>query len=442
MCPEKPLPGTFSIVINYPLNDMLLVIQKLKVYGPALAVIIVWWTLAFNSKSYLPQTDVSSLDHSFDNSSEAMSTGTPIIINRDSLKQALAGDFALMTKLIADWDIDAQLLEIKGINNIQRLPNIDFLRAQMLGRAITSPNKNELIHLQDKSDVHEVIDDMNNKISLKTKYTRFLPQTYTAASFLLALIPPSQIVALPNKLREQIDLYPKSMTDLILLDIDRFNSEKLFEEGPEIAFVAHYSHPSTLQALKNQGIQLYMMKDLNTFQAITEELMHIGRLVNRPIEAELMKLFLVAASITLDNKLMLLTQNFSKIQSPLPKVLYLNYHHNFSIPSPKTLTGQFLKKIAAWDISLKYGEKHGPYDVWTIPIDKEHIVNLDPDCLIIVTEHPQAVEEQIMQDSALQQIKAVRNRHLYFVSECIQQSPCQYIILAYSDLIDALAGIQ
>lgn len=420
-----------------------MVFSRLKVYGPALAIIIIWWTLAFGTKPPSLQPTELSLSHSSpQNATEATSSASSIDIQRDSLKQALAGDFALMMRLITDWDVDAQLLQAKGFNDIERLPSSDFLRAQMLGRALMSPYKNELVRLQKESNIHDVIDDTNNKISLKIKYRRFLPQTYAAASFLLALVSPSQIVALPSRLREQIELYPKSVTDQIFLDIDRFNAEKLFEADPEIAFVARYSHPSTLQALRNQGIQLYMMEDLNTLQAITNELMNIGRLVARPIEAELMKLFLFSASMALDNKLLLLKNQYIKINKPLPTLLYVNHHHNFSIPTFKTLTGHFLQKMASWDITLKHAEEHGLHEMWTIPIDREHIVNLNPDCLIVATEHPQAIEKQILQDSALQQISAVRNRNIYFISESIQQSSCQYILLAYYDLIDALMRVK
>ncbi|MBA3815825.1 MAG: ABC transporter substrate-binding protein [Parachlamydiaceae bacterium] len=419
-----------------------LIFSKFKVYGLALTLIIVWWAIAFSPKSYLSQTIDISLEKLISTSIEDQNIVAHINVDRSSLKQALGGDFALMTRLIADWDIDAQLLEAKGFSDIQRLPHRDFLRTQLLGRAITNPNKNELIRLKSESVIPAVTDDLSNKINLKDKYRRFLPQTYSSASFLLALVPPSQIVALPSRLREKTELYPKALTDLIRLDIDRYNAEKLFEERPEIAFVAHYSHPSTLQALRSQGIQLYMMKELNTLEAINQELMNIGRLVDRPIEAELMQFFLSAASIALDNKLTLMNNHLFKMHKPLPTVLYVNYHHNFSIPTAKTLTGHFLRKIATWDISLKYGEDHGLHELWTIPIDKEHIVNLNPDCLIIVAEHPKALEEQMLHDAALQQIKAVKNHQLYFVNECIQQSPCQYIILAYCDLIDALASIK
>lgn len=398
-----------------------MLIERIKVYGLALAFILIWWAAAFGKFNSVPviasSTPLITPHHIID---------LPISVDRAQLKQALSGDFALMNQLIAEWDIDAQILESNGCSGIQRLPKDEFLRAQSLGRLLNHRNYYNRIFIS----------------SEKSKERRFLPQTYAAASFLLALASPSQIIALPNKLREQTDLYPKELTDLILLDINRYNSEKLFNEQPEIAFVAHYSHPASLLALKNQGIQLYLMNDLNTLQAISEELVTVGHLIGRPIEAELMQHFLTAAMIALDNKLTLLKQEFLNGNKPFPKVLYVNYYQNFSVPTSKTLTGHFLQKIPEWDISLNYGKDHKLNHMWSISIDKEHLVGINPDCLIIASEHPQSVKEHIINDHALQNINAVRHQQLYFVNESIQQSPCQYSILAFSDLVDSLARMQ
>lgn len=393
--------------------------ERLKVYGLGLSFIVTWWTFAFFDTSCMSQDISISLENSIEDiSKKTIPDHTTIHIDRDLLMKALAGNSSLMMQLIADWDIDAQLLQVNGFKEIQRLPQNDFLKVHLLAR-----------HIKDK------------KVSLD-QHLRFLPQTYSAASFLLALLPASQIVALPNSLREQTELYPKEITDNIPLDINRYNSEKLFQEAPKIAFAAQYSDPATLQALKDQGIQLYLTKDFNTLEDISEELLNIGQLIDRTHEAELMQLFLTAATIALDNQLLLLKQHFSIIDKPLPRVLYLNYHQNFSIPTSKTLTAYFLQKIEDWDMTLKYGEDRGLKDIWTVPIDKEHLLNLNPDCLIIATEHPLVVKESIINDNALQNIKAVRNRHLYFIKESIQQSPSQYIILAYFDLVDSLLRVR
>ncbi len=42
----------------------------------------------------------------------------------------------------------------------------------------------------------------------------------------------------------------EELTNRIPLNIDRYNSEKLYMANPQVAFVAHYSHPSVLQALR------------------------------------------------------------------------------------------------------------------------------------------------------------------------------------------------
>ena len=266
-----------------------------------------------------------------------------------------------------------------------------------------------------------------------------MPQTYAAASFLLALAPANEIVALPGRLRGQEHLYPRALTDQIPLDIERYNAEKLFRAHPEIAFVAHFSHPATIETLANQGVILYTMKNPASLQDISHELMHIGNIISRPLEAELLSLFIDAAMLALDNRLQILTKEFDAADIKPPRLLFLNYHQNFSIPTKKTLTGQLLKRIGAWDISLPYSEANEQSHEWMMmPIDKERLINLDPECLVIAAENPQAVEREIRQDIALKQLSAVRNNRLYFVDESIHHSPSQYIVLAYYDIIQAL----
>lgn len=414
----------------------------LKVYGLVTLLIVGWWTLAFKPKPNIKTSKGIAKESVHKKNTFLPSSNTSLtLVNRDDLKKALAGNFALMTKLIADWDIDAQILQSEGIESIQRLPPQDFLRSQLLGRLIQKSRPDELVKLSNILRTKQVVDDKGSVINLEKPYRRFLPQTYAAASFLLALSSPDQVVALPKRLREQIQIYPKDITDKISLDIDRYNAEKLFLTKPEVAFIAHYSHPATIQALSNQGMVLYMMKNLNTLTDITSELLAIGNIINRPLEAELLKSFMDAAVLAIDNSLAALTRHYAAIDKKLPSVLFVNCHKNFSIPTPKTLTGHLLEKIREWDISLRYVAQNEQTDLWTMPIDKEHILKLNPDCLIIAAENSQALMVEIYNDPALRQLSAVQEDKLYFVDEAIQQSPSQYIILAYHDLFQVLANL-
>lgn len=359
-------------------------------------------------------------------------------IDRDMLHQALSGDSKLMARLIADWDIDAQILDSKGFNGIKRISRTDFLQSQALIRTLQNEESVKKSTALLKQQNPYVMDDAGNLIDLKYPYKKFLPQTFASASFLLSLVPPAQIVALPRRLREQTQLYPKSLTNDIPLDIDRYNAEKLFQARPEVAFIAHYSHPATIQALTNQGVALYTMKDIKSLPDISEELTRLGNITDRPLQAELMKIFIDAAIAAIDNQQTVLLKHFYQHRQQMPRVLVVNFHQGFSVPTSNTLTGQLLSRMQSLDITLQYVLDSDQPNGWSVPIDRERLLNLDPDFLVVATDNEAAIAKEINNDKALQGLSAVRQNRLVFIDESIQKTPSQFVVLAYHDLIQAL----
>lgn len=381
----------------------------LKVYLLPLFFILGWWLIAFGPiASINPQK-------TFKSPRKLVDVKQAFQINRELLLQALGGNYHLMLKLISEWDSDAQLMIKAGFSEIQRT---DF---------------SALLQFR-PSDITHVFDDTGRQINIEYISKKYLPQTYTAASFLLALCSPEEIVALPRHMREQIQLYPKPLTDQIPLDIDRYHSEKLFNISPEIAFVSHYSHPATLQALSEQNITLYTIKNLNSLQDISDELLNIGFAVKKSVQAHLLNLFIHSAMTALDNKLKV---SYSR-SSRKPQILYLNYHQTFSIPSPNSLIGELLKRTNAIDLSSSYLSEKNLSQEWAIPIDKEQILYINPDYLIIATENKDLLEEKIYADHAFQHLSALESNQVYFVDEAVQQSQSQYFVLAYYDLVSIL----
>lgn len=410
-------------------------VKIITAYTLVILFVVGWWFFAFEHPSN--RSFATGLKNQANEQKFAPPDLTLSSIDRALLQQALAGDFSLMAKYIADWDIDAQLLQSIGFESAKRLPAAEFLRSQLLIR-----QKDQLPQLEKKNVNQEfLVDAAGGKIDLTKNYNLFLPQTYAAASFLLAIAPTDQIVALPRRLREQVQLYPKSLTDKIPLDIDRHNGEKLFQAKPEIAFVAHYSHPATVQALQNQGVVIYTMKNLTSLQDIDDELLRIGSITNRMQQAEMLKIFIDAAMLALDNKQLLLVHHYEQNHAPFPKVLVLNFHQNFTAPTRKSLTGQILIRLNHFDITTKGAIKNENTSDWMVPIDKERLINLDPDCIIIATDNEAALEKEIRSDPALNRLSAVKKSHLYFVDEAIHHSPTQYVVLAYYDLIQALGNL-
>jgi iron complex transport system substrate-binding protein len=99
---------------------------------------------------------------------------------------------------------------MQGISSIQRLTRQKFLLSQMLSRKIAARSS--------KNDPAQKL--------------KFLPQTYVSASFLMAFVPSSQIVAIPKGLRKLTQIYPHSVMELIPYDIDRYHTEILSKPIP------------------------------------------------------------------------------------------------------------------------------------------------------------------------------------------------------------------
>lgn len=402
-------------------------------YAVPLATILIWWTFAF--KQYIsnkPDTPHTSFKKEKKQPSVIQYLS---FLKRDKLHKALSGDFNLMIRLITDWDHDAQIMEHFGFQDIKRLSKNDFLRCQLLSRQIHSSK--DLTSYEMHLTTSYVEDDNGNLFDLSKSYRRFLPQSYVAASFLLALCKPESIVALPKGMREQKNIYPLEITNLIQLDIDRFNTEKMYEAKPEIAFVADYSHPSTIHALQKQGIPLFTLKHVNSPEDIQNALIKIGNVINRPVEAELLHYFVEAAMQAIDNRFKILNATFNLADSQ-PKVLFLKHYLTFSTPTSNILSGKLLKRIG---VSHLIGDRLSKNQfAWTIPIHQEQILEIDPDYIIVSTNNIEASKKTILKEPVFDIIMRGQNKKIAFVNDGVQESPSQYIVLAYYDLFEALTS--
>lgn len=396
-----------------------------------------WWLAAFRPA----RGQESKTEFDFDLKNQLSNASFPFQLSsmdRGDILKALNGDLPLMVKLISDWDLDGQILEGQGLIGIKRLPQDALLRTHLLDRIFRNTPREELLALQSAYRLKGIIDDNGSIIPLKENFQFFLPQTHVAASFLLALAEPSQIVAIPKGIREQTQLYSPQLTSQIKFDIDRYNGEHFFQTKPQVAFVSHYSHPATLQALQNQGIQLFSLNTVETLPDIRNALIRIGNVINRPFEAELLTIFMEGAMLAVDNRL----KAFDHCQGTHyagQRLLYLNYHMQYTSPSSKTLTWQLLERLGVSQC-LPEALISAHASDWSIPMDQEQIVSYSPDCLILATSNREFTARQIESTFAFHTLPAVCQQRVFFVDETVQHSPSQYIVLAYYDLGNALSG--
>lgn len=385
--------------------------QRLSVYVIFGGFILCWWVLAMHSPKpfvSIAQHSIVSMSHDQKNDLLFFLPLSNLDEERKMIHQALEGNSELMAKLIAEWDIEAQLLHTNRVES-KRLPTEKFLNSQRIGKKLKHAPSSKI----------------------KSSY---LPQTYASASFLLALIEPEQIVALPKGFRDQNNLHASRLTDKIPLDIDNYHAEQLYQMHPEVAFVATYSHPATIETLRDQGIAICTLKDFETFADIQETIRDLGTITHQEMKAELLALFIEAAFYSIDNRLLALK---TTLQTVNQRILYLNCTNSYSIPTNKTLMGKLLARLGMND-KIEESILQADHSQWSISISIEQIIQLQPDFLVItVPSKDERLVQKFFEEPAFATLPAIQNQNLYVVDEAIQDSPTQYIVLAYFDLFQA-----
>jgi iron complex transport system substrate-binding protein len=419
--------ASFQLLISHPWLSSSLLLYFL--FG---SFIMGWWALAFRPISSPLTLSIETSQTLALKTSALLEELSPL--QRDALQRALAGHFPSMLKFIDQWDQDAIMLANQGVPDIQRLSAESYLQAHVLGHLLRDSSSDSLRQLNCKMNLEWMYDDSGRLLRIEDHFQRFLPQTYIAASFLLAIAHPNEIIALPKGLRQLKQLYPADILAKVPADIDRIQSEKLYLKKPDLAFVAPYSHPPALEVLRNQNIGLYSIKYVDTIEEIQEALLKVGHASNHILEAQLLAIFMDACLISIDNRLRML-QAKADLSPASRRFLYLSYRQHYTLPTTKCLTGQLMARALQYCPHL-CGTVPDNQQEWRIPFEQEQILQSAPDVLIVSSHiHPETIL-----DPALQQTQAFKLKQIFYVDEAIQESPTQYIVLAYFDLFQALAA--
>ena len=251
---------------------------------------------------------------------------------------------------------------------------------------------------------------------------------------MLAIAPSEEVIALPKGLRQLTQLYPPNLLAQVPMDIGRIHGEKIHLIHPDLSFIAPYSHPPSLEVLRNQHIALFSIQSINTVKEIQETLLKVGHASNHILEAQLLAIFMEATFLSIDNRLQAL-QKKKERSDQLKKFLYLSHRKYYAQPTTKCLTGQLMAR-ALKQCSHLQGEVPESLNEWKIPCDQEKIVEFSPEVMIIST-YPQRGEHNSL---AFQETHAFQSNQIFYVDEIVQDSPTQYIALAYFDLFQALTG--
>lgn len=364
-------------------------------YSLILIFVVTWWILAAPSRIQpLIQPPVIH----------------PLSFSREELKKGLQGDLASihhLTKIWAEGPLKNNLLCKKAHN---------------LASSFIHPEKNSS-SLQFNTTPHQFFDDEDQAISCPEKGP-FLPQTLLSASVLLALLEPEQIVALPKIMRKHPEVFPKEKMAKVKENTNRYRSEAIKSKRPGVAFVAHYSNPTTVQALQNQGLSLIYIHHLCSIQDCIHNIRRIGWVVGQHRKAEMLALFTECALLVIDKEL----QNIT-----IGRPLYLHTRDQFSYPTTKAIQGKLLERIGC--LTILHQE---PEYQWSHRVSQEEIASFNPDALFFPTLDQEALLSYLNQLPSIQQTTAYKNGKIFFLDEMLQSSVSQMSALAYYDLCSAV----
>lgn len=390
-------------------------------YLAAICFIFTWWTLAFSSLQHAPAQTNTPVCTPL----EPHQAVTPCPLQpfmRDEWHKGLTGDVPTMMKLLAEWQVETELLTAKGCIKTALFSPSLFLRAQELARLVLARERGW----------HEApppyawqTDDGGALLSLSAPPSRFLPQTELSAAILLTLCPSRHIVALPARMRE-LPLFPPEMLARVPFNIDRYNSESLCALKPDVAFIAHYTQPSTVQTLQQQQITPFLITRLNSLDEILQSISKIGQVVGEVEKSELLVLFVQAGIAALEQRLMACAPLLPAEHYPL----YLEAFATLSAPTKRSLSGQLALHL---HLNEALDEETG--NAWSIPLNQERLHNLKPTWIVFSLRDCKKNLPLLLEHPLLKDTPAAASKQIFAVEEAFQTSPTHFLLLAYYDLV-------
>ncbi|GAB4232873.1 MAG: hypothetical protein Tsb0021_11700 [Chlamydiales bacterium] len=309
-----------------------------------------------------------------------------------------------MCQLIEKWEEEAKKLKSLGVLDI--VPIKDF--------------RYDLI----KSN-------LDNRLTSSCE--SIFPQSFAAAGISLALVDPQQIIAIPRGIRAQEEICPSEKSDKIPHSTDRFSHELLAYLSPEIGIVSTYSHPAIISLLKRLQIPCLTLPTPNTLENITDSIKQLGNAIESEVEADLLAYFFEAALHALDNRVRVL--KYLEDGELNKNIAFVHYHVNLSIPTDNTLIGQLLQRA---HINENFFIQKNHSHLWHVPIDYESLHQYAPDGLIIASSQQNIIRRLLTFFPKIRDTLAYKRGHVFVVNNGLNQTPTQHLILAYSDLIEAL----
>jgi iron complex transport system substrate-binding protein len=273
--------------------------------------------------------------------------------------------------------------------------------------------------VKSSTEVHEITDTVGNVIKVPIKPKRIVSLNLGTDEILIDLVEPDRIVALSYLAEDEgissiVDKARKVSKKLT----DKGNVEAIIALNPDIVFMSDSVSAEVGSTLREMGIHVYISKTPATIEETKVRVLDIAKVVNEvekgqtlahDMENALTEVNEKLASITEDKQRTIIAFSFSGAFGRKTALF------NDMCVQAKVING-------AGEAGLEKGEI----------LSKEQIVKINPDIFLLPTwntkkQSADSYREEIRSDPAYQNVKAIKNNRLIYVSDRYRYCVSQYV---------------
>ena len=265
-----------------------------------------------------------------------------------------------------------------------------------------------------------VRDGMDHTLTLSAAPDQVSSKTLFTDEILLDLLDPERLSSLTNIAADEhysnvADQLPAGVP---LLDL---NVEAILNNYPDLVFAANWSDAGIVEQLRQAGISVYLVNTPFTLENIQAEIRKIGRLVDAEPQAERL-----IESMNAD--LAALAEAREQIRAA--ELTALDYN-TWGTASGVDTTWQAVLDAAGL-INGTQAYEQGAFG--QVSMSKELIVDINPDVLFLPgwiygeSDGADAFYNQVINDPALSEVKAIQTGRVYRVPEHLRGTYSQYIV--------------
>lgn len=196
---------------------------------------------------------------------------------------------------------------------------------------------------------------------------------------------------------------------LIIGTATEVNLEKVLLLKPDIVFATGLTKSNTIKALKNNGIEVYVIRKQKSFEDICKELIIIGQKVNQEqkaleiVETAKQRVEKLKKSIKLTDK---------QSGKPLKIFLQIGAQPLYTV-IPNTFMNDYITMAACENIA---------YDFTRGSITRESVLTRNPDVIFIVTMGIVGAEERLIWEK-YPEINAVKHKKIFVIDSNLACTP-------------------